>query len=123
MNNKNEEVGNLTEKALDKTIMEIKDQVVTKSEMPEWWKMLDKKDRFQIGDVVLLDQENKYAVFCGPAKREGLVKLNVIKKQISKGFYNRNWYVSIGEIELVKRKNKLSNSFICANDKIYKITK
>lgn len=114
---------NSSEKMLGGIVSSIKEFTDEKEDVPEWWKMLTKKDRYQIGDVVLLNDSNKYAVFCGPAKKEGLVKLNIIKKRLSKGFYSRNWYVSLDDIELVRRKDRITSNFICTNDRIYKIFK
>lgn len=119
-----EGIKNNTEMTLDSLVAQIKDEVDIKQfKSISWWKEIPRKNKLNVGDVVLVPEINKYGIVCGPAKKEGLIKLRVLKKQLSKGSYNRDWYVSSDQFEVVRKNDKMMPSFICAYDKIYKIIK
>lgn len=124
INNQLENSFNETEKKVDMLIEEIKslsDQSHVKH--IDWWNKIPKNQRFKFGDVVFIDEFGKYGIIDGPAKKEGLLKIFILKKDLSKGFYNRKWYIPIDKVELVRRRTKMQKNFLCVYNKIYKLQK
>lgn len=119
-----QQVKNQSEIILDSLVSQIKNEVDIKQfRNIEWWRNIPRKNKVNIGDIVLVPEMNKYGIVCGPAKKEGLIKLRILKKQLSKGSYNREWYVSMDQFEIVRRNEKMTPDFICAYDRLYKIVK
>lgn len=115
-------IQNDTEIKLNEIVEQVKNNCDLKQiKSITWWKQLPRDKKFNIGDVVFISQINKYGIISSPAKKEGLVKIVMLKKHISKGSYNREWYVPLSELQLVRRHSKIQKGFICVHNKFYKI--
>lgn len=122
IDNQYTDLKNETEIKMDQIVEEVKALANPKIyKNIEWWNKIPKKQRFQIGDIVFFSELGKYGVVNGPAKKEGLVKVFILKKDLSKGFYNRVWYIASEKLELVKRRKRLEKNYLCVYNRIYKL--
>ena len=82
-----------------------------KIEKITWWNNIPKKERFILGDIIYCDRIDKFGVFAGPSRKEGLIKLRPFKYKTKDNIHNRDWYLSFEEVVLVKRYDKLKRGF------------
>ena len=77
----------------------------------EWWKKVDNKSKFQLGDIVYISDINKFALFLAQSNRDGLAKIQLIKNRDKTHLYSRYWYLPFENMQLVKRKNVVKRGF------------
>lgn len=70
----------------------------------EWWNAIPRRDRYRQGDIIFNDRIERFGIFVAAARKEGLIRMRLFKRNTKFRVYTRDWFVDFNETVLVRRR-------------------